>query len=117
MITAADGHIEEGTITIDQIVFDTERMTSLCPPDSPLPLARESSISARNRDEVEALLVAAFMDWPDFIFIPNPKPFVFYADHDDWITFYANTKSHLNQIIGPLSSHGYKLVQHWQREL
>jgi hypothetical protein len=91
-------------------------MTALCPPGSPLPLARESSISVRVED-VGALLVAAFMDGPDFIFIPSPKPFVFYADHDDWITFYANTKSHLNHIIDPLASNGYKLVQNWQREL
>ena len=101
---------------IDQIVFGTERITSLCPAGSALPLEREFSISAR-REEVDALLVATFMDGPDFIFIPTPKPFVFYADHDDWITFYAATKSHLNQIIKPLSSHGYKLVQNWQREL
>jgi hypothetical protein len=115
-ITAAHGHIEEATITLDQIVFRTERMTALCPPGSPLPLVRESSISVRVED-VGALLVAAFMDGPDFIFIPSPKPFVFYADHDDWITFYTNTKSHLNHIIDPLASNGYKLVQSWQREL
>jgi len=58
-----------------------------------------------------AILVAAFWDAPDFICIPAPKPFVFYADHDDWITFYANTKSHLNHIIEPLSSHGYTLFR------
>jgi hypothetical protein len=116
-ITAAHGHIEVGTVTIDQIVFGTERMTALCPAGSPLPLARESSISARVPEEIAALLVATFIDGPDFIFIPTPKPFVFYADHDDWITFYTNTKSHLNHIIEPLASNGYKLVQNWQREL
>jgi len=116
-ITAAHEQIEEATVTIDQLVFGTERMTALCPEGSELPLIRESSLSARAEEEVEALLVAAFMDGPDFIFIPAPKPFVFYADHDDWITFYANTKSHLNHIIEPLASHGYKLVQNWQREL
>ena len=115
-ITTAHGYIEEGTVTIDEIVFDTERMTALCPAGSPLPLSRESSLSAV-RDEVQKLLAAAFIDSSDFIFIPTPKPFVFYADHDSWITFYANTKSNLNHIIEPLASHGYKLVQNWQREL
>jgi hypothetical protein len=113
-ITAAHGHIEEATVTLDQIVFGTERMTALCPAGSPLLLARDASILASG-EEVDALLIAAFMDGPDFIFIPKPKPFVFYADHDDWITFYANTKSHLNRIIEPLESHGYKLVKNWQR--
>ena len=115
-IAAAHGHIEEGTVTLDQVVFGTTRMTALCPWGSPLPLARDSSITA-SVAEVNALLVAAFMDGPDFIFIPCPKPFVFYADHHDRITFYANTKSHLNHIIEPLASHGYKLVRNWQRDL
>jgi hypothetical protein len=116
-ITDAHGHIEGAAITIDQIVFGTERMTALCPEDSPLPLARESSLTVCAPEEVNALLVATFMDGLDFIFVPIPKSFVFYADHDDWITFYANTKSHLNQIIEPLASKGYKLVENWKREL
>ena len=115
-ITAAHGHIEEATVTLDQIVFKTERMTVLCPAGSQLPLTRESSILV-SAEEVDALLVAAFKDGPDFIFIPSPKPFVFYADHDYYITFYASTKSHLNHIIEPLASHGYKLVKNWQRAL
>ncbi len=66
---------------------------------------------------MRALLLAAFWDGMNFICIPTPKPFVFYADHDDWITFYANTKSYLNHVIEPLASRGYNLVQNWQREL
>jgi len=116
-ITAAHGNIEEATVTIDGIVFGTERMTALLRAASPVPLTRESSILARDRNEVEALLVAAFMDGPDFIFTPSPKPFAFYADHDGWVTFYGNSKSQLNHIIEPLRSSGYKLVPNWQRDL
>jgi len=116
-IITAHGNMEEATVTIDKIIFNTERMTALCPTDSALPLTRESSISAHTGDEIHALLVAAFWDGPDFICIPTPKPFVFYADHDDWITFYAHTKSHLNHIIEPLSTQGFKLVENWQRAL
>jgi hypothetical protein len=107
--------IETATVTIDEVVFNTERLAALCPAGSTL--THDSSISAESAGELHALLVAAFWDGPDFICIPTPKPFVFYADHDDWITFYANTKSHLNHVIEPLASHGYKLVQNWQREL
>ena len=113
---AAHGHIEEATVIIDEIIFDMERMTALCPAGAPLPLTRESSLSATG-NEVATLLATAFIDAPDFIFIPTPKPFVCYADHDNWITFYANTKSNLNHIIEPLTSLGYKLVKNWQREL
>jgi len=117
VIALAHGQINEASITIDEIVFGTERLAALTTGTYSLPLTRESSISARGPEEVENLLVAAFMDGPDFVFIPTPKPFVFYSDHDDWITFYSNTKSHLNRIIEPMASHGYKLVQNWVREL
>ncbi|MDB6110899.1 MAG: hypothetical protein JWR69_2649 [Pedosphaera sp.] len=114
-IITAHGHIATATVTIDEVVFNTERMTALCPAGSTL--THDSSISAESAEEMHALLVAAFCDGPDFICIPSPKPFVFYADHDDWITFYANNKSNLNHIMEPLASHGYTLVENWQREL
>jgi hypothetical protein len=86
-ITTAHADVEEGTVTIDEVVFGTERMTTLCPAGSPLPLGRESSLTARGIDEIGVLLMAAFMDGPDFIFVPRPRPFVFYADNDHWVTF------------------------------
>lgn len=116
-IVAGHGDIKEAAITIDQIVFGTARLSALVAATSAPTLSRESSISANTHEEIEAILVAAFMDGLDFIFVPAPKPFVVYADHDNWITFYANSKSHLNHIISPLASNGYKLVQNWQRDL
>ena len=114
--TILHGHdIAAGTITIDDVVFDTERLASLCPAGSRL--THDTSISAESSEELHALLVAAFWDGPDFICVPTPNLFVFYADHDDWITFYANTRSHLNHVIEPIRSHGYKLVENWEREL
>lgn len=114
-IFTAGHNIEAATVTIDEIVFGTERMSKICPPGSTL--AHDSSISAPSAAQLRALLVAAFYDGPDFICTPQPKPFVFYADHHDWITFYANSKSHLNRVIDPLAAGGYKLVRNWQREL
>lgn len=114
IVAALDG-FESAAVTIDEVVFNTERMTSLCP--SSITLTRDTTISAHSADEFRALLLAAFWDGPDFICIPTPKPFVFYADHDNWITFYANTRSNLNRVIESLASHGYKLVQGWQREV
>jgi hypothetical protein len=114
-IIISHGGFETGTVTIDEVVFNTERMSVLCLAGSTL--THDSSISANSAEELQALLVAAFWDGVDFIYIPTPTPFVFYADHDDWITFYANTKSHLNRVIERLASDGYKIVQDWQREL
>lgn len=114
IIASLDG-LESATLTIDNVVFNTERMTALCPAGSTL--TPDTTILAQSTEEMQALLVAAFWDGNDFICIPTPKPFVFYADHHDRITFYANTRSNLNPVILPLESNGYKLIKDWQREL
>lgn len=115
-IIAALGEFQEATVTIDEIVFGAECLTALCPADAHPSLTKDVSISV-GREDACALLSAAFTDGPDFVFLPSPKPFVCYADHDQWITFYSNTKSQLNHIIKPLASCGYELVKDWQREL
>jgi hypothetical protein len=113
-IVAANVELQNGTLTIDEVVFNSVKTTELCPSGSTF--AHNTSIFAGSADSVRALLFAAFWDGFDFTFVPAPKPFVFYSDHDDWITFYANTKSNLNKVIELLSSNGYKLVQNWHRE-
>src|SRR5687768_916561 len=72
-ITTAHAYIANGTVIIDAVIFGTERMTALCPVDQVFPLTRDSSISMESAEELHAVLVAAFMDGPDFIFIPTPK--------------------------------------------
>jgi hypothetical protein len=114
-IFAAHGYIQTATVTIDEAVFNTDRMCALCP--SGTELSHDTSLAAESPEEAKTLLVAALWDLPDFVCIPKPTPFVLYADHDNWITFYSNTKGHLNHVIEPLASHGYKLVENWQREL
>jgi len=117
-IASAHGHILQASVTIDQVVFDPEHLNALISADaSPIQLTRDFSITTDSPQEVELLLRGALSDWIDFFFVPTPKPFVIYADHDEFVTFYANTKSHLNQIVKPLASHGYKVIQNWEREL
>lgn len=113
LIIRSHQDISGGTVTIDEIVFDTERLGSVCPAHTTI--AHDCSVTAQSPEELHTLLAAALWDGPDFLCVPSPKPFVFYADHHDRITFYANTKSHLNHVIEPLASHGYKLIN-WQRE-
>jgi hypothetical protein len=117
-IASAHGHIQEARITIEQVVFDAKHLSALIFADaSPVQLTRGFSITTGSPQEIEPLLRAAFSDWIDFLFVPALKPFVIYADHDEFVTFYANTKSHLNQIVKPLTSQGYSVVQNWKREL
>lgn len=63
------------------------------------------------------LLEAALGDWVNFTFVPKPKPFVIYADHDEYTTFYANTKSNLNGVVQALSGAGFEKVPDYQRIL
>ena len=115
-IVAAHGEMEEVIVTIDEVVFNTVRLSELLPDGPTLQLGRDSAISASSPEEIQKLLVAAFDDGVDCICSPTPKPFVFYADHENWITFYANTKSNLNLIIEPMERAGYKLVKNRVRE-
>lgn len=115
IVRAGSRQIEQAVLTIDNVVFGTERMAGLIGAQEQS-MGRESTIIAETADDVETLLVAALMDGPDFIFVPTPRPFVIYADHDDWITFYANTTSHLNGIVRPLAEAGFRLVKDWRRE-
>jgi len=90
-IVAAHGAMEEATVTIDEVVFNTVRLSELLPDSPTLQLGRDSAISACSPEEIQKLLVATFDDGVDCICTPTPKPFVFYVDHENWITFYANT--------------------------
>ena len=102
---------------IDEVVFNAVETSKVSSNISGELLGRDWSITAASNAEVVRLLAAIFHDGMDFICVPNPKPFVFYADHDDWITFYANTKSNLNIICQPLEAAGFKMLDNWQREL
>jgi hypothetical protein len=113
-IFAAHDELQAATVTIDRVIFDTVRLDMLCPSGSKL--SHDFSIVGNSPEEARGLLAAAFWDSPDFICVPTPKPFVIYADHDDWITFFANSKSCLNHVIEPLTSDGFKAVPNWRRE-
>ena len=76
---------------------------------------REWTLTADNTGEVEQLLEAAFSDWVDFLFIPTPKPFVIYADHDEYTTFYANTKCNLNPMVEPFARKGFNIIEGYRR--
>jgi hypothetical protein len=75
MILSAHEPIQKASVTIDQLVFDPRHLNALISADaSPMRLAQDISIAARDRQEVEPLLRAVFSDWIDFLFVPVPKP-------------------------------------------
>jgi hypothetical protein len=112
-IISARQQIEGGTLTIDSIVFEPKNLNALLAGFSlPPALQRESFIEAVGCQEAGALLQAALSDWVDFWFLPSPKPFVIYADHDEYITFFASSKSNLSGVVEPLSKQGFTTVDY-----
>jgi hypothetical protein len=116
-IVAAHAPLAAATVTIEQVVFESKHLRSLLaqyslPPD----FGEGWAITASGQNEVGDLLEAALGDWVDFIFVPTPKPFVIYADHDEYTTLFANTKSNLNRVVESLKVVRFKMVQNWERK-
>ena len=89
--------ISSASVTIDQVVFEPKHLIGfLSEHRLPPQYGHEWCITAESHPVAEGLLEAVFADWVDFVFVPTPQPFVIYADHDGYTTFYANTKSNLN---------------------
>jgi hypothetical protein len=109
---------DTASITIDQVIFAPKHLLDLLARCSlPARYGRDLTFVATGNEEVQALLQAALSDWIDFIFVPAPKPFVIYADHDEYTTFYANTKSNLNRVVDALSQQGFEKVKDYERNL
>lgn len=110
--------VAAGTVVIDQVVFPAEALEALLSQRQlSLPLHQDASITAEKPEEVQPLLIAALSDWVDFAFTPSPKPFVIYADHDEFTTFFASSKSHLNSVATALGSGGFKAAENYTREV
>jgi hypothetical protein len=115
-ILSTDADIEQAVVTIGQVVFEPKHLLSFFSGDAkPPPIEEDCSLAATSRQEVLKLLTAAFADWIDFAFVPSPKPFVSYADHDEYATFFSNTKSNLNLMVPILAAAGFRQIANWQR--
>lgn len=57
-IISAHGSLEAATVTIDAVIFDTVRMSGLCPTGAAI--THDVSLVAQSAEEAQALLVAAF---------------------------------------------------------
>ena len=117
-ITSAHEPFDAASITIDEAVFEPKHLLDILAKYSlPARYGHDLTYAASGHEEVQALLLAALSDWIDFIFVPAPKPFVIYADHDEYTTFYANMKSNLNRVADALSRRGFEKVKDYERNL
>jgi hypothetical protein len=115
-ILSACEPLRSSRVILEQIVFQPKHLTELGAKYSiSMDLRKDTTIDAPNKAESEALLLAALSDWVDFAFVPNPKPFIIYADHDEYTTFFANTKANLNRVLTRLGERGFKAVTDYTR--
>jgi hypothetical protein len=72
-----------------------------------------SIIQAENASEAATLLECVLSQWIDFAFIPSPKNFVIYADHDEFTTIFTLSKELLNSIRSDMNLQGFKEIENW----
>lgn len=115
-ILASLDDIDSGLVTVDSVIMEAKNLSALLSSHQlQHDLRHDSSIVAEISTEVQPLLAAALGDWVDFLFVPTPKPFVVYADHDEYATFYASSKSNLGRITAALTKEGFAAVGNYTR--
>jgi hypothetical protein len=117
-IISSHKSIEKGCVTIDQYVFEPNTINAYLSQNGIEDAVMHGvSLEVVGHKELEVLLCSVFSDWVDFLFVPTPKPFVIYADHDEYTTFYSDTKEDLRQVVDCLSSKGYQRIDGYERNL
>lgn len=115
-VFGADESFGQALLIVDEEVFPASNLNALRGvPAEAEELDHDAVLKTTGAAEVAALLKAALGDSVDFAFVPTPKPFVIYADHDEYCTFFANNRSNLNRVAVPLKEHGFRQVVGWQR--
>jgi hypothetical protein len=108
-IISAGLRIKTASITIDQAVFEPHALIEMLNRYSiPAKYDRGLCLTATGEQEVHELLATVLSDWIDFLFVPEPQSFAIYADHDEFATFYAHTRTDLERVTEALSGHGFK---------
>jgi hypothetical protein len=109
--------MEGGKLFVDRVALKPNRLIAfLSARQLPSAIEHGTCITVLTPDELRSLLCVALQDWIDFLFVPSPKPFVLYADHDRYVTFLANTRSNLNKITMPLTAIGCEPVPGYVRK-
>lgn len=110
------GSTESSCLTLDKIVFEPRNMGSLLARYEILDNLKSGiSVTASTRDECSVLLQAALRDGVDFAFVPIPKSFALYADHDQFATFFAHKRAGLSHIVKALTDLQFRSIPDYIR--
>jgi hypothetical protein len=108
--------IMEAAVWVETIVFtpnDLIEYLKVFDIASDEELLNRSVIRAHNASEAATLLESVLGQWIDFAFIPSPKEFAIYADHDEFTTIFTASKELLNSLRSDLKLQGFKEVENW----
>lgn len=110
--------LEAASITTEQIVFEPKHLLALLATHSiPAQNYQNITLTTTVPTEIAPLLEATLSDWINFLFVPVPSPFAIYADHDEYTTFFANSRSNLNRVITPLIEQGFRAIPDYMRNV
>lgn len=102
--------------TVDLVVFEPRSLISMLASQSiAQAYERGLCLTAIGRAEIEELLCVMLSEWIDFLFLPEPPTVAIYADHDEFSTFYAHTRSPLDRIAESLLNQNFKVEADYQR--
>ena len=108
--------VDEGDVWIELIVFEPRELIwylrgrgFVCDERQ----LNRAVLQAENKPEMAELLECVLGQWTDFAFIPSPKEFVMYADHDEYTTIFARSAESLSALQTRMENKGFKAVTDW----
>jgi hypothetical protein len=108
--------LRRGFFATDQVVFEPEQILEILAAHSVrVENPWEFRLVADGKQSIAELLEAVLGDWIDFCFVPAPSAFAIYADHDEYVTFYAESAEQLAAIVSKLERAGFQAVADYVR--
>jgi hypothetical protein len=105
--------ISDAEIRIEQIIFTPNELIeylSLHGIATDEGALNRAVIHAEGALEATTLLECVLSQWTDFAFIPSPKKFVIYADHDEYTTVFTASGQLLASLRSDMELQGFKAV-------
>ncbi len=110
--------VTSASVVVRQVVFPPRHLEAVLSSHGLPPACQaEWSIVAEDADESMVLLTATFADWLDFFFLPLPKSYLLYADHDEYTTLFAARRGTLSRMGSAMTAAGFAEVSDYVREL
>jgi hypothetical protein len=108
--------VNEGALWIEQIIFEPKELIwylrgrGFVHNEGQL---NSAILQPENRAEACELLECVLGQWTDFAFIPVPKNFAIYADHDEYTTIFTASGEALSLVRSNMKLEAFKEADDW----